>query len=104
MRFVERQAKFATAFAQRGLIAEHGASWLLPRMIGPGRALDILWSGRKFDGVEADRLGLAERLCDTGDALIQARAFVQELAANCVSCLAANHEGPGLPTSEHAAR
>ena len=82
MRFVERQAKFATAFAQRGLIAEHGASWLLPRMIGPGRALDILWSGRKFDGVEADRLGLAERLCDTGDALNQARAFVQELAAN----------------------
>ena len=82
MRFVERQAKFATAFAQRGLIAEHGASWLLPRMIGPGRALDILWRGRKFDGVEADRLGLAERLCDTGDALNQARAFVQELAAN----------------------
>lgn len=82
MRFVERQAKFATAFAQRGLIAEHGASWLLPRMIGPGRALDILWSGRKFDGVEADRLGLAERLCDTGTALGQARAFIEELSAN----------------------
>ncbi|MEZ5549535.1 MAG: enoyl-CoA hydratase-related protein [Pseudomonadales bacterium] len=82
MRFVERQAKFATAFAQRGLIAEHGASWLLPRMIGPGRALDILWSGRKFDGVEADRLGLAERLCDTGTALEQARTYIEELSKN----------------------
>lgn len=82
MRFVERQARFATAFAQRGLIAEHGASWLLPRMIGPGRALDILWSGRKFDGVEADRLGLAERLCDTGTALEQARTYIEELSKN----------------------
>lgn len=81
LRFVERQAKFATAFAQRGLIAEHGASWLLPRMIGPGRALDILWSGRKFDGVEADRLGLAEHLCDTGTALERARAYIRDLAA-----------------------
>lgn len=82
MRFVERQAKFSTAFSQRGLIAEHGASWLLPRLIGSGKALDILWSARKFDGAEADRLGLAERLCDTGSALTQAEAFIQDLAAN----------------------
>lgn len=82
MRFVERQAKFSTAFSQRGLIAEHGASWLLPRLIGSGRALDILWSARKFDGVEADRLGLAERLCDTGTSLAEARNFIAELAAN----------------------
>jgi len=82
MRFVERQAKFATAFSQRGLIAEHGASWILPRLIGSGRALDILWSSRKFDGEEADRLGLAERLCDTGTSVEQARAFIEDLAAN----------------------
>jgi len=82
MRFVERQARFATAFSQRGLIAEHGASWILPRLIGPGRALDILWSSRKFDGEEADRLGLAERLCDTGTAVDEAKAFIRELAAS----------------------
>jgi enoyl-CoA hydratase/carnithine racemase len=82
MRFVERQAKFATAFSQRGLIAEHGASWILPRLIGPGRALDILWSSRKFDGEEADRLGLAERLCDTGTAVEEAKSFIGDLAAN----------------------
>jgi len=82
MRFIERQAKFATAFSQRGLIAEHGASWILPRLIGSGKALDILWSSRKFDGEEADRLGLAERLCDSGTALEQAREFIADLAAN----------------------
>ncbi len=82
MRFIERQAKFATAFSQRGLIAEHGASWILPRLIGSGRALDILWSSRKFDGEEADRLGLAERLCETGSAVADARDFIRDLAAN----------------------
>lgn len=80
LRFVERQAKFATAFAERGLIAEHGSSWLLPRLIGSGKALDLLWSSRKFDGVEADRLGLAERLCETGDALPTAVAYIRELS------------------------
>jgi len=82
MRFIERQAKFSTAFSQRGLIAEHGASWILPRLIGSGRALDILWSSRKFNGEEASELGLAERLCDTGTALDQAREFIRDLAAN----------------------
>lgn len=82
MRFIERQAKFSTAFSQRGLIAEHGASWILPRLIGSGRALDILWSSRKFDGEEADRLGLAERLCETGTSVTAAREFIEDLAAN----------------------
>jgi len=81
MRFVEKQAKFTTAFAQRGLIAEHGASWILPRLIGSGKALDLLWSARKFDGVEADRLGLAERLCETRESLTTAVDYIRELAA-----------------------
>ena len=80
MRFVEKQARFTTAFAQRGLIAEHGASWLLPRLIGSGRALDILWSGRKFDGVEAEKLGLAERLVDTGESLPAAIEYITTIS------------------------
>ncbi len=82
LRFVERQAKFSTAFSQRGLIAEHGASWLLPRLIGSGKALDLLWSSRKFDGEEAERLGLAERLCETGEAAATADSYLRELAAS----------------------
>jgi enoyl-CoA hydratase/carnithine racemase len=82
LRFVDASARFSTAFSQRGLIAEHGASWILPRLIGTGRALDLLWSSRKFDGQEAARLGLAERLCEPGNALDDAVAYVKELAAS----------------------
>jgi len=81
MRFVDKTAKFTTAFSQRGLVAEHGVSWILPRLIGPGRALDVLWSARKFDGVEARELGLAERLCEPGTAATEATAYIRELAA-----------------------
>ncbi len=81
MRFVDRAAKFSAAFSQRGLVAEHGVSWILPRLIGPGRALDLLWSSRKFDGEEAARLGIAERLCDAGQSLIEAKKYISELAA-----------------------
>ncbi|TDJ40929.1 MAG: enoyl-CoA hydratase [Gammaproteobacteria bacterium] len=82
MRFVERSAKFSTAFSKRGLIAEHGISWILPRLIGPSRALDLLWSARKFDGVEAERLGLADRLVEDGASLDAALGYIEELAAS----------------------
>jgi enoyl-CoA hydratase/carnithine racemase len=81
MRFVERQAKFTTAFSQRGLIAEHGASWLLPRLIGAGRALDLLWSARKFTGEEAKELGLAERLVEQGESVQAAVDYIKQLAS-----------------------
>jgi enoyl-CoA hydratase/carnithine racemase len=80
MRFVERQAKFTTAFAQRGLIAEHGSSWILPRLIGAGRALDLLWSARKFTGEEAKELGLADRLVEEGESVEAASDYIKFLA------------------------
>ena len=80
MRFVERQAKFTTAFVNRGLIAEHGASWILPRLLGPAKALDILWSGRKFTGDEAQQIGLADRLCEQGEAKQDAVNYIKMLA------------------------
>jgi len=82
LRFVAREAKFSTAFAQRGLVAEHAASWLLPRLIGSSRALDLLWSARKFDGIEAERLGLADRLGDADSVVEDAKAYLEALAAN----------------------
>ncbi len=80
MRFVERQAKFTSAFVNRGLIAEHGSSWILPRLLGPAKALDLLWSGRKFTGEEAERLGLADRLCEEGTSKNQASDYIKMLA------------------------
>ena len=81
MRIAERQAKFTTAFSQRGLIAEHASSWLLPRLIGVGNALDLLWSARKFTGEEAKEIGVAERLVEQGESLQAAIDYIRELAA-----------------------
>jgi enoyl-CoA hydratase/carnithine racemase len=80
MRFVDKKAKFTTAFSQRGLVAEHAMSWVLPRLIGTSKALDLLWSARKFDGVEAKELGIADRLCEPGESVNDARAYLTELA------------------------
>jgi enoyl-CoA hydratase/carnithine racemase len=62
MRFVSDKAVLTTSFAQRGLIAEHGISWLLPRLIGPAHALDLLLSARKISPAEAERIGLVNKI------------------------------------------
>ena len=80
MRFAEKQAKFTTAFGKRGLIAEHASSWLLPRLIGSGKALDLLWSARSFQGEEAKELGLVERVVDAGESLNAAIQYIKQLA------------------------
>ncbi|HEY8489721.1 MAG TPA: enoyl-CoA hydratase-related protein, partial [Dehalococcoidia bacterium] len=53
LRFAAGGAVFTTAFAPLGLVAEHGQSWLLPRLVGPARALDLLWSARRVGAEEA---------------------------------------------------
>lgn len=80
MRFVERQARFVTSFSARGLVAEHGTSWIVPRLIGPSRALDIFWTGRRFEGEEALHLGIANRLCENGESVADAKEYIRGLA------------------------
>jgi enoyl-CoA hydratase/carnithine racemase len=83
VRFAAADAKFTTAFARRGLVAEHGISWLLPRLVGPARALDLLLSGRVLLGSEAAEIGLVNRAVEGGGVLDEARAYARDLAANC---------------------
>ena len=52
VRFVSASAKITTAFARRGLCAEYGMAWILPRLMGVERALDLLLSGRTISGEE----------------------------------------------------
>lgn len=76
MRYAAAEAKFTTAFAQRGLIAEHGIAWQLPRLVGEANALDLLFTARKFDGAEAERLGLVNKALP-GDELMD---YVNDIA------------------------
>lgn len=83
VRFGVPDAKFTTAFARRGLIAEYALAWMLPRTVGQGHALDLLLSARVIDGREAHRIGLVDHLVDEGDVVDQAVAYAQDIAENC---------------------
>ena len=80
LRFAAESAVFSTAFAQRGLIAEHGVSWLLPRLVGLPAALDLLCSARKFRAPEALSLGLVNRVIADDKLLAETRAYARLLA------------------------
>ena len=80
LRFAAADAKFTTAFAQRGLVAEHGISWLLPRITGVAHALDILFSSRKFTAEEAVRINLVNRSFPTESFLASVMDYAKDLA------------------------
>lgn len=81
LRFASDQARFSTAFARRGLIAEHGISWLLPRLIGVSNALDLLYSARLIDAAEALRIGLVNRVIPQAEFEAEVRKYALELAS-----------------------
>ena len=62
IRLASDAARFGTAFAQRGLIAEYGMAWMLPRLVGHANALDLLFSARMIDAAEALRMGLVNQV------------------------------------------
>lgn len=80
LRFAAQSAVFTTAFAQRGLIAEHGVSWLLPRLVGLPAALDLLCSARKFPAAEALSLGLVSRVIADDKLMAETRAYARLMA------------------------
>jgi enoyl-CoA hydratase/carnithine racemase len=83
MRFASDRAIFTTAFSRRGLIAEWGIGWTLPRLIGTAHALDLLLSARRLDAAEADRVGLVNRVLPHDELLPFVRDYAKELAENC---------------------
>ena len=83
IRFAAEDAKLTTAFSRRGLVAEHGISWILPRLVGPARALDLLLSARVVLGAEAATLGLVNRALPPERLLEDTLAYARELAVKC---------------------
>jgi enoyl-CoA hydratase/carnithine racemase len=82
LRFIAEDAAIITSFSHRGLIAEWGVAWLLPRMVGTGNALDLLFSSRRVLGTEATQMGLAQKVLPTGEVVAHSVAYIQELAAH----------------------
>jgi len=80
VRIAAADAQLTTAFAKVGLVAEHGISWLLPRHVGWGNAVDLLLSARVVRAEEALRMGLVQQVCPPGEALETAVSYAQELA------------------------
>jgi enoyl-CoA hydratase/carnithine racemase len=83
VRFAAAGAKLTTAFARRGLVAEHGISWMLPRLVGPANALDLLLSGRVVFAEEAQTLGLVNRVLAPDRLLDTTLEYAHELVVNC---------------------
>ncbi|MGE0621877.1 MAG: enoyl-CoA hydratase/isomerase family protein [Pseudomonadales bacterium] len=80
-RIASTDAILTTVFLKRGLIAEHGSTWLLPRLVGPSRALDLLWMSDKIDAGDAREMGLVDRVVAPISLLDSATGYVKKLAA-----------------------
>ena len=97
LRFMAPDAVLTVAFSQRGLIAEWGVGWLLPRLVGTGAALDLLWSSRRIDGTEAERMGLVNRVVPADELLATARAYITELGRALLAGVDRGDEAAGVP-------
>ncbi len=86
LRFASTEARFGTAFARRGLIAEYGMAWLLPRLVGPANALDLLLSARIIGAADAQRMGLVNGVFSAGEFMERVREYARELAAMSSPC------------------
>lgn len=83
IRLCSPEAKFNAAFVKIGLsCGELGSSWTLTRLVGPGRAAEICYTGRFVDADEAERIGLVNRVVDGDQLLEEALALARRIAVN----------------------
>jgi enoyl-CoA hydratase/carnithine racemase len=81
LRFASDAAKFTTAFSRRGLIAEHGLAWMMPRIVGHANAVDLLLSARQIGAAEALHMGLVNRVFPAASFMADVRAYAADLAS-----------------------
>jgi len=79
-RFASEAAKILTVFAKRGLVGEYGLTWLLSRMVGPGNAAELLYSGRIVEADEALQMGLVSKVFPEEGFLEHVKAYAKNLA------------------------
>jgi enoyl-CoA hydratase len=104
VRIAARSAVFGCFERRWGVPLIDGGTQRLPRIVGLGRALDMILSGRPVDAAEALAIGLANRLVDDGQALVAALEFAERIAAFPWDCVLADrqgvYEGLGLPLEQ----
>jgi 2-(1,2-epoxy-1,2-dihydrophenyl)acetyl-CoA isomerase len=81
LRLAAESASFIQAFVKIGLVPDSGSTWMLPRLIGTTRALELMLTGRRLNANEALALGLVNRVLPDAELLPTAQALAQELAA-----------------------
>jgi 2-(1,2-epoxy-1,2-dihydrophenyl)acetyl-CoA isomerase len=82
------EARFIEVFVRRGLVPDGGGAYLLPRLIGPQRAKELMFFGDALSAADAERLGLVNRVVPTADLEKTARAWAERLAAGPTRALA----------------
>src|SRR5208283_4802112 len=82
LRWASDAARFSTTFARRGLIAEYGMAWMLPRLVGLPNALDLLFSAKTIDAAEALRMGLVNQVFPQEVFSDKVREHARELASS----------------------
>ena len=83
IRIASESARMGLIFVQRGLAIEHGSSWMLPRIIGVARAVELAVTGRLVDAEEALRIGLVHRVVAPDKLIASAREVAGHIANNC---------------------
>ncbi|MEM8974705.1 MAG: crotonase/enoyl-CoA hydratase family protein [Pseudomonadota bacterium] len=82
MRLAAETARFATSFVKLGIVPADGGAWLLPRLVGPAKAAEMIFSGDLIDAQEALEIGLVSKVTTQEDLLPQTRELAERIAAN----------------------
>jgi len=80
IRLASNKARFSMAFVRRGLIPDLGATYTLPRLVGQGRALEIMLTGNIFSAQEAERIGIVNKVIPHHELMTTAKDLAKELA------------------------
>jgi 2-(1,2-epoxy-1,2-dihydrophenyl)acetyl-CoA isomerase len=86
------EARFVLAFGRIGLVPDSGATWFLPRIVGPAKAAELALVGDQVDATEALRLGLVSRVVPADRLLVEARALAERIAEGAPLAMALTKE------------
>jgi enoyl-CoA hydratase/carnithine racemase len=81
IRWAGERARFAESYIKLGLVPGDGGAWLLPRLVGMSKALELLWTGDMIDADEAERIGIVSKVCADDSLVEEMMVFAARLAA-----------------------